>query len=664
MPRTRRHSLWAPMVRQAKRGPCRSGLLLAIFAANTATAPAQAEQSILCQPGATDLVLQFGDNIACRIESETEKDIYRFFASAGEVAVLNFASLQSEPDSAIFSLLDRAANPILYQQGYGTHTLRFTSSDLYSIVVERAFPSSYPAVVDYVMSLERIVPRRETTPFICSGCTRQSRIDPVGDLDVFFIEASAGDVVDISVASSSTLPVDPITVDLIDPDGELVLAGGRQPGEYALARSGTYSLLAHINVADIGVQFGVADYELTVVCLGGPCVLRPLICGVEGQPLGDLRVAGGVPARRAEDRFVFPFQISNAGSASVGDVKLKSPVPQGTVLVGAVASQGTCSQSGGLVSCGLGDLDPGDNVMVHLDLLLPQSLTGRLVVTMNGETVDCDPNPDNDRALIELDLNGLGEFAGESFFPQLVDGIFEGRFQTGFRVVNNSSRAGRAQLQFFSHPDGQPLEIELEGHGKESIFQFDVAAGQSLDLTTSGASGMRVGYAVIGGSEGIEAALIFSLTDLITGVTLTETGVPATTPLTRFTLFVDSIGARDTGLAMVYPPFGVANSAAHVSLRLYDPAYNLIAETALPPLAPGTHIAQFVHQFFSTDPAAAQMAREMRGVLTVVSDQPLMAVTLQQTDEPGRRFPDEVPSLTTLPVIPCTPEQDGCRRSP
>ena len=42
--------------------------------------------------------------------------------------------------------------------------------------------------------------------------------------------------------------------------------------------------------------------------------------------------------------------------------------------------------------------------------------------------------------------------------------------------------------------------------------------------------------------------------DATTGIVQSEAGVPATTPLSTFTLFVDSLGNVDTGLAMVKPP--------------------------------------------------------------------------------------------------------------
>ena len=71
-------------------------------------------------------------------------------------------------------------------------------------------------------------------------------------------------------------------------------------------------------------------------------------------------------------------------------------------------------------------------------------------------------------------------------------------------------------------------------------------------------------------------------------------------------------------------------------------------------LQPGEHRAQFIHELF---PAAVEQALEMQGVVVVSSDQPLVAVTLRQNDNPGADFPEEVPTLTTFPVIPPIPDR-------
>jgi hypothetical protein len=137
---------------------------------------------------------------------------------------------------------------------------------------------------------------------------------------------------------------------------------------------------------------------------------------------------------------------------------------------------------------------------------------------------------------------------------------------------------------------------------------------------------------------------------------LFEAGVPASTPLNEFSIFVDSLGVRDTGFALVYPGQETGSSAAeeikaHVKLRLYDKEFNSIGETVFGPLSPGSHVARFVHEMFD-DPSVKAQAQEMEGILTVESDQPLVAVTVRQTDDPAKEFPQEVPILTTFPVMP------------
>jgi hypothetical protein len=50
------------------------------------------------------------------------------------------------------------------------------------------------------------------------------------------------------------------------------------------------------------------------------------------------------------------------------------------------------------------------------------------------------------------------------------------------------------------------------------------------------------------------------------------------------------------------------------------------------------------------------IAQQMEGILVVESDQPLVAVTVRQNDDPLKEFPNEVPILTTFPVIPGAPD--------
>ena len=242
------------------------------------------------------------------------------------------------------------------------------------------------------------------------------------------------------------------------------------------------------------------------------------------------------------------------------------------------------------------------------------------------------------------------------FFPQFADGSsFPIRFKSTLILVNTGSDSA-VQIEFFANPDGQPLEVTLGTLGTGSRFEVKLRRGESISLPTTGDGDLRVGYARVLSSEGVSGVLIFTRIDQVTGVLLFEAGVAASTLLTEFSIAVDSTGSRDTGLAIVYPAEEGA-PAAVVTLRLFDQQFNLIAERELDPLAAGSHLARFVHQLFDDEDVVSR-AQELKGLLTVESDRPLVAVTLRQKDDPGLEFPEEVPLVTTFPVVPGTPQPE------
>ena len=83
-----------------------------------------------------------------------------------------------------------------------------------------------------------------------------------------------------------------------------------------------------------------------------------------------------------------------------------------------------------------------------------------------------------------------------------------------------------------------------------------------------------------------------------------------------------------------------------VELKLLDMAGEEIATTELE-LAAGQHKAQFVTQLFPEVEGVA----EMRGLLTISSPVPIVAVTLLQNDDPATPFPQDVGTLTAFPVL-------------
>ena len=240
-------------------------------------------------------------------------------------------------------------------------------------------------------------------------------------------------------------------------------------------------------------------------------------------------------------------------------------------------------------------------------------------------------------------LSTQGTSQTEFFFPQVGDGTADTiQFQTAMIFVNTGLDSD-VQADFFDS-FGAPLSLDFGTGGSGSSLNFAMKSGEALAIQTPGTGGLQVGYARITAGSGVGGTAVFSRTHVPTGTLLYEAGVPAATALTDFSLVVDSLGVRDTGLALLNPP---GSGTATITLRLYDQSFNLIDDETLL-LAGGNHLPQFIKEFFRE----VEQASEMQGSLTVSSDVPLVAVTLRQNDDPAIAFPDEVPTLATFPVIP------------
>ena len=221
-------------------------------------------------------------------------------------------------------------------------------------------------------------------------------------------------------------------------------------------------------------------------------------------------------------------------------------------------------------------------------------------------------------------------------------------------------------IDFFTSAGGR-WELDLDGRipaGEDLVSSVSARLdpGETWNVRTSGAGEIEAGYARIRGGEGIGVTGIFTRQDAPAGTILYQAGVPASEWLTEATLFVDSLGNLETGLAIVnvvnrqdFPlgqqlpiekgstPMG---RPGEMLLRLFDQQFTLLGETILE-LEAGRHRAAFVSQLF---PDVEQVA-EMQGVLTVESLDPIALVTLRQNDAPGVEFPQEVPTLAAFPVL-------------
>ncbi|GAB4254824.1 MAG: hypothetical protein Kow00109_30080 [Acidobacteriota bacterium] len=241
------------------------------------------------------------------------------------------------------------------------------------------------------------------------------------------------------------------------------------------------------------------------------------------------------------------------------------------------------------------------------------------------------------------------------YFPQVADGTAAGITLQSTIVLVNAGEPTSARLSFFDST-GTPWTPDLGvASTAEGTFDLQLPAGGAVRLTTPGdPDSIAVGYAVLEAPETVDGTVVFSGKDAATGVSLFEAGVPATSPVQRFTIFVDTRGDLNTGLAVVNP----GTQAAELTYRLRDKNHRLLAERsdAAVHLAAGGHQARYVTELFRPGDFAEGVdpntVREMEGTLEVTCANTLVApVTLRQFVS-TETFPVIVPVLTTLPVVP------------
>jgi beta-glucanase (GH16 family) len=251
-------------------------------------------------------------------------------------------------------------------------------------------------------------------------------------------------------------------------------------------------------------------------------------------------------------------------------------------------------------------------------------------------------------------------FGDFRYFPQIGDGLAPAAgfsFRTRLIFVNTADHPSTVEL--FVHADnGEAMELEFGpplGGGSE--FQFELRQGESLAVATPGTGeDLKLGYIRFRAPNQVGGGAVFSGADIQSGVVLFEAGVPAAAPSSRFTVFVDSLEDRNTGLAVVCPlqPGGngtLEDEPCRIEIRLVDGGFRRLGSTRLE-IPRGHKTARFVSELFQDDPEVADQASAMRGSLLVAADGvSVPAVTLRQirVRDP---FPTQVPVLTTFPVFP------------
>ena len=192
------------------------------------------------------------------------------------------------------------------------------------------------------------------------------------------------------------------------------------------------------------------------------------------------------------------------------------------------------------------------------------------------------------------------------FFPQIADGSAGAlTLQTEFIFVNTGGDT-TVTVEFLNG-SGNPLVLELGSLGSDSRFDIPLKTGESTSQKTPGTGAIAVGYARVTAGTGVGGTAVFTTSDTATGIVQSEAGVAASSTLNSFSLFVDSLGNTNTGLALMRPPAvenGVLTNTVTefiLNLGLYDTEFNQIATTQVP-MDRDSNCPRFVNEFFAGEP--------------------------------------------------------------
>jgi len=265
------------------------------------------------------------------------------------------------------------------------------------------------------------------------------------------------------------------------------------------------------------------------------------------------------------------------------------------------------------------------------------------------------------------------------FFPRFADGTFGSDPTNTFiteAFLTNDGNYAEVRMSAFND-QGQPVNVMLEDQETQngttdSSFRYELQPGASVAVRTIGLGDGSLSRRLISGYlrvevrrlEGqqpanggrVEGTAVFSRLqgDQVNQVLLFETGVPATRELANFTLFLDSVGEKDTGLALVNPPSSTSTTPNRVNVTVWDQRFEQRTASASFDLAPGQAVSKFIWEYIQEFgqnilPDVIAALQNGRGVVQVTSTGTAPLVLRQ--NNPFGVFPETVPTLTSFPVI-------------
>jgi len=209
--------------------------------------------------------------------------------------------------------------------------------------------------------------------------------------------------------------------------------------------SGTFTGLPN------GSQFNAGSYRFQISYTGGTGNDVVLTVVPAQQPC-DLAVGKSGPASTtfSSGGIAYTLTVQNLGAGTATDVVVRDSLPSGLRYASAVPSQGTCTESGGKITCSLGDIAPAGSANVaigtsfDLDTLI---VVNTVVATSPTPDANGGNNTASATTVVHAGTTGVGEIPAE-----------DGRLRPVRIGPNPASQATRV---FFAARPGGIAEVRI-----------------------------------------------------------------------------------------------------------------------------------------------------------------------------------------------------------
>lgn len=283
----------------------------------------------------------------------------------------------------------------------------------------------------------------------------------------------------------------------------------------------------------------------------------------------------------------FTLVVGNGGPSTATGVTVTDTLPASTSLTSVSLTQGSCTTSGGTVTCSLGTLANGAEVRVTLTVSpnVPGTITNRASVTLN----EPDPNPADNTAALNVLVNERSAGPSKiSLFPVFGEG--QGLSST-LILINPCPNATASGIVELFDREGRPLSVRFNGTFQNGSFTFDIPPLGVVFFRTAGEGDLTVGSIRLLSNIPIDGSIIFAGPFGVAGVRSVEAS-------TRFIIPIESDLAQDvrTGVAISNP----SSSPVVVTLTLRDSRGVVVPNgTITITLPPHGQTSKLVDEFFA-----------------------------------------------------------------